>query len=119
MSTASQYLQMPQPTTFPPPPPPPPPPSPTPSPTTPAGLEVLRLFPGLTTPLDLWHDLAPVSRLVKLKELQLVGYSPIKFSRGAATGAQRLSYSFSGLPHGYHTACKQTAQVLFSAAAAS
>jgi hypothetical protein len=50
------------------------------------GLEALRLFPGLETPLTLWHDLAPVSRLSKLKELQLVGYSPIQFSRGAATG---------------------------------
>jgi hypothetical protein len=51
-----------------------------------AALEVLRVFPGLNTPLALWHDLAPVSKLSKLKELQLVGYSPIKFSRGAATG---------------------------------
>lgn len=54
-----------------------------------AALEVLRLFPGLNTPLALWHDLAPVSKLSKLKELQLVGYSPIKFSRGAATGGSK------------------------------
>eukprot|EP00879_Flechtneria_rotunda_P008547 GHRR01008954.1.p1 GENE.GHRR01008954.1~~GHRR01008954.1.p1 ORF type:complete len:964 (+),score=482.48 GHRR01008954.1:440-3331(+) len=50
------------------------------------GLQALRLFPGPATPEGLWHDLAPVSMLNKLKELQLVGYSPISFSNGAAAG---------------------------------
>lgn len=49
-------------------------------------LEALRLFPGPNSPDALWHNLAPVSRLRKLQELQLVGYSPVNFSNGAATG---------------------------------
>jgi len=58
---------------------------------------MLRLFPGVTTPGSLWQDLAPVSTLRKLKELQLVGYTPVKFTSGAATGAPlALQGSFSG-----------------------
>jgi hypothetical protein len=49
-------------------------------------LEVLRLFPGPTQREDMWDNLAPVSGLVKLQELQLVGYSPVNFSNGSATG---------------------------------
>ncbi|KAF6248247.1 hypothetical protein COO60DRAFT_1590128 [Scenedesmus sp. NREL 46B-D3] len=50
------------------------------------GLEVLRLLPGPSRREDLWNNLAPVSGLRKLKELQLVGYNPINFSNGSATG---------------------------------
>lgn len=47
------------------------------------------MFPSSSSPAELWHDLAPVSSLASLKELQLVGYTPTKFTHGAATGAGR------------------------------
>jgi hypothetical protein len=53
------------------------------------GLEVLRVFPGPTIHDSRWNNLVPVSGLQKLKELQLVGYSPVNFSNGSATGEQR------------------------------
>jgi hypothetical protein len=53
------------------------------------GLEVLRVFPGPTSQDSMWNNLVPVSGLRKLKELQLVGYSPVNFSNGSATGKQR------------------------------
>lgn len=53
------------------------------------GLEVLRMFPGPGRREDMWDDLAPVSGLRRLQELQLVGYSPVSFSRGSATGEAR------------------------------
>jgi hypothetical protein len=51
------------------------------------GLEVLRAFPSVGSPHAVWTDLAPVSSLQALKELQLVGYAPTHFTAGAATGA--------------------------------
>jgi hypothetical protein len=50
------------------------------------GLEVLRVFPGPNSQDRMWNNLVPVSGLQKLKELQLVGYSPVNFSNGSATG---------------------------------
>eukprot|EP00775_Hariotina_reticulata_P004195 gene4195-4443_t len=49
-------------------------------------LEALRLFPSPNSSGALWENLAPVSELKQLRELQLVGYTPINFTNGAATG---------------------------------
>lgn len=48
------------------------------------------MFPGPNSPDGVWNNLAPVSRMTKLKELQLVGYSPVNFSNGSATGKSPL-----------------------------
>jgi hypothetical protein len=53
-------------------------------------LEALRLFPSPNSSGALWENLGPVSELKQLKELQLVGYTPINFTNGAATGVNSM-----------------------------